>query len=42
MSEEGMCTTEKIKEGDVIVMGRCSSQGSNSALPVKVMRGLEQ
>lgn len=37
--EDGRCSTRKLEVGDVIVVGRCPSQGADSALPMKVVRG---
>ena len=39
ISENGRCTSRRLVEGDTIVMGRCPSQGSDSALPMKVVIG---
>ncbi len=38
---DGRCSTRKIEEGDVVIVGRCPSQGSDSSLPMRVMRGAE-
>jgi len=37
--EDGRCTTRRLQVGDVIALGRCPSQGADSALPMKVTRG---
>lgn len=37
----GRCVMKKLKEGDTIMIGRQPAQGKDSALPVKVLRGLE-
>ncbi|KAK5152563.1 hypothetical protein LTR04_006375 [Oleoguttula sp. CCFEE 6159] len=39
VSGDGRCSTRAIKQGDVIVMGRCPSQGADSALPMRVVVG---
>ncbi|MCJ1472490.1 hypothetical protein MMC13_001138 [Lambiella insularis] len=38
LNEDGRYETCKIREGDVVVLGRNPSQGANSALPMRVMR----
>lgn len=38
MTEDGRFETVKMKEGDVVMYGRCPSQGVDSALPMKVRR----
>ncbi|KAH7001766.1 hypothetical protein B0J12DRAFT_692613 [Macrophomina phaseolina] len=37
----GFCTMRKARVGDFIVMGRCPSQGADSALPFKIVPGDE-
>ena len=37
VSGDGRCSTKKLMEGDKVVLGRCPSQGQDSALPVVVM-----
>lgn len=39
VSEDGRCSTRKLEVGDVIVVGRCPSQGADSALPMRVVMG---
>ena len=41
VSQDGRCKTRKLKDGDTIVMGRCPSQGSDSALPMRVSTSTE-
>ena len=38
MTEDGMFETVTIKEGDMVALGRCPSQGDKSALPMVVRR----
>jgi DNA-directed RNA polymerase beta' subunit len=38
MSEDGKFSTVKLKEEDLVMYGRCPSQGRDSALPMKVRR----
>jgi hypothetical protein len=37
--DDGTFTTRKIKENDVVILGRCPSKSADSALPMKVMIG---
>ncbi len=41
MSEDGRFETTTMKEGDLVMYGRCPSQGIDSALPMKVKRAPE-
>lgn len=41
VSGDGMCKMRKLKEGIVITMGRCPSQGADSAPPMRVVIGEE-
>jgi hypothetical protein len=36
VAEDGRCSMRKMKEGEVIVIGRCPSQGPDSTIPVKI------
>ncbi|KAL9122247.1 MAG: hypothetical protein Q9187_001199 [Circinaria calcarea] len=38
LTEDGRFESTKIEEGDVVILGRCPSQGANSSLPMRVMR----
>ncbi|KAI6986062.1 hypothetical protein KC359_g8917 [Hortaea werneckii] len=37
VSGDGRCRMRKMRDGMVIMMGRCPSQGADSALPMKIM-----
>lgn len=39
ISENGMCSTRKMVDGEFVVVGRCPSQGPDSAIPMRVRRG---
>jgi hypothetical protein len=41
VSADGRCSTKRLREGDKVVLGRCPSQGQDSALPVVVVAGSE-
>ena len=41
VSQDGMCKMRKLTEGMVITMGRCPSQGADSAPPMRVVMGQE-
>lgn len=41
MTEDGRFETTKLVEGDIVAYGRCPSQGSDSALPMKVKRSID-
>ncbi|KAF5530509.1 hypothetical protein FNAPI_13539 [Fusarium napiforme] len=39
VAEDGKCSMRNLKDGEVVVIGRCPSQGPDSTVPVKVWTG---
>lgn len=41
VTQDGRCRTRRLMDGMVIAMGRCPSQGADSALPMRITTGSE-